>query len=291
MPTARYYKSLFLPPLEGQYLLWKHDFTQLCPRVDEVVHPGNLIGCTEKAKDKGNLGPNLAVLNLVSLWRASYPAWTQLVGPNEIMALNFPGEWTNDESTRALRQAWLPGGSENPWLTAAENKGRLVTHGGLTHGEWRSLGSPTTAQEAARLLNEKYAHTLYQGPSFSINGRPSYSANPIFADPLREVYPSWIGADEPCPFGQIHAGNGLNTKDGRQGLNAPLSPLNFLESVRYTPFGAVVSIQGTLFTSLTADLPQDTMVRRLPEPWQVYIERIPVVDLRDELFQESTHAH
>lgn len=288
MAHARYYKTLFVPSLEGQHLLWKNEIVKIATRVDEIVQLGNIIGTSEEMKDTANYGSNLATMNYTLLWRATFSNWTQIIGPNEILALNFPEEWTNKKTNKLLRERWFSKETAGAYQTASVNKNRLVTHGGLTYGEWVNIGKPETAQEAADLLNKKYNGSLYQGECYRLDGKPSYAANPIFADPLWELYGSWVTAHEDPPFGQIHGSGGLNTIEGRQALTAPYSVLNHIDNASYTNFGSIITIKGKPFFSVSPDIPKDKIIRRMIRPWQVYIEKVPVVDLRDELFEDDS---
>lgn len=285
MAKARYFKSLIIPPLEGQHRFWKNDIVKISQRMDEIVQLGNIIGCYPGVRDGKKGGGNNYSLKYIMLWRATFSHWTQLVGPNEIMALNFPDEWTNAESNGILRQKWFDKDDPGRFNTAAVNKGRLITHGGLTHGEWVELGKPTTPEKAAQLLNEKYNQSLYQGPCFRLNGVPSFWANPIFADPVREVYPSWITAPDAPPFPQLHSGGGLNTRDGRAAMDERFSYMQFIEKSSYTNFGSMVKIKGKSFYCIFHDITLEKRLDNIPAPWQLYIEKMPVVDTRDELFQ------
>lgn len=283
MPRARFYKTFFLPGLEGQYNLWKMEARLIASKVDEIVQFGNLIGCSPRMADKERLGPNLTVLNFIALWRSTFSNWTQLVGPNEIMALNFPDEWTNTESNRILRRRWLED-VEGRFLVASSNKGRLVTHGGLSHGQWVELGRPATAKEAAALLNEKFSGKLSLGRAFRLGQIPNYSVDPVFADPVREVYPSWLATPDPMPFSQIHSGGGMNTPEGREALTAPFSLLTHLDA-KYMNFGSVATLpDGPQFISIAPEITTRNIIKYLPPPWRFYIEKTPVVDLRDEIF-------
>lgn len=286
MAKARYYKSLFIPPLEGQQRIWKNDIANIAQGMDEIIQLGNLIGCYDTVKDGEKTGGNLYTLRYIMLWRATFSHWTQLVGPNEIMALNFPDEWTNLESNGILRQKWFDKDDPGRFNTAAVNKGRLVTHGGLTYGQWVEIGRPQTAQEAADALNEKFNQSLYQGECFRLNGKPSFWANPIFADPVREVYPSWITAPESPPFHQLHSGGGLNTRDGRAAMYERFSFMQFIDYSSYTNFGGMVRIKGKNFYSVFHDIKRETNLSKIPSPWQLYIEKMPVIDTRDEIFKE-----
>lgn len=288
MAVARYYKTLFLPSMEGQYKLWTQSYKNMAAKVDEIVQLGNLVGLTDRMRDSATRGPNMALLNYTLLWRSTFPNWMQIVGPHEILALNYPDEWTNEEANRVLRRRWLDGyDAHKSFQVAGVNKNRLITHGGLTFGEWREIGCPTDAHEAARLLNEKYHGTLFQGQCFSLHGKPNFSANPIFADPLRELYPSWITADVEMPFHQIHGSAGLNSLEGRQHLDSTYSLLSYADSIRYYNFGSYVVVGDKVFVNVHSDFQKDTIISRLPEPWSPLIEKMPVVDVRDELFGED----
>jgi len=155
---------------------------------------------------------------------------------------------------------------------AGVDKGRLVSHGGLTHGLWREIGSPATAQEAADALEELYRNTIYQGDSYALGHAPNFSANPIFADPLLETYPSWITAEEPCPFGQIHGAANLNTTRGQLLRGETSSYFGWLDRVLYKPYGSIAEIKGTQFIGLYLGLPLEE-VRWLPESWSLYMEQ------------------
>jgi hypothetical protein len=284
MARARFHKTFFMPSLEGQFKLWKNELSTINPKVDEIIQLGNIIGCSPLTKDKETRGPNEALLNFIGLWRSTYSNWTQIIGPNEILALNFPDEWTNMTSNRILRKRWLEG-ELGRFQVASVSKGRLVTHGGLTYGLWCELGRPTDVHEVARLLNERYAGSLYQGPCYRLGNGPNFAANPIFAHPYRELYPSWITSQEPMPFKQIHGSLGLNSVDGRAALQDSFTSLEYLEKVSYTFYGSVVTVRGgKTFLNVAPEFPVDKLVSYVPSPWRLYIEKIPVVDLRDELF-------
>lgn len=286
MARARFWKTLFISDIAGQYKFWKTELAPLVNNVDEVVQLGNLIGCTDLVKDGERTGSNLTVLNYVALYRSTFSNWVQIMGPNEILALSFPDEWTNYESNRLLRKRWLKE-DENRFLVASVNKHRLVTHGGLTHGAWVDLGRPETAEEAAELLNKRWQGTLYQTPAYRLGDPPNYRSAPIFADPIREVYPSWITSGEVMPFDQVHSAGGSNTQAGHEAIAAENSNFDYVESIRHTRFGSITQINGGEFLALTPELPKDRLVNRLPEPWQIYIEKVPVVDRRDELFEDA----
>lgn len=268
--TPQYRKTFFIPGLHGQFKLWRQEITKYCNRAEEVIQFGNIVGCNEYAKDKENRGPNEAILKYVLLYQSTEENWLQLVGPNEIAALNMPEEWTNKISRQILRNNWLS--SDPKMKVAGVHEGRLVSHGGLTYGEWVSIGSPDNAQSAAERLNEKYQATLYQGGCYALGGAPNYSANPIWCDPVFELYPSWITAPVEMPFGQVHAGRNLNTDIGRTIVNEEHSIYKFTENINYRKYGSIVRIGNNEIIGV--DIPLDgPMVASLPRPYSFYVEK------------------
>lgn len=267
-------------------MLWRHEFAPLANRVDEIVQFGGLVGVYKTMADGALRGPNAALLNLIILYRATQEQWTQLLGPQEILALNFPDEWTNTDSNRILRRRWLMG-EEGSFQVAAVNKERLVTHGGLTHGLWVDLGRPATPQETAQALQERYEKKLWFGNSYRLTGKPSFRADPVFADPLQEVYPSWITADEPMPFSQVHTAGGPNTIQGRALLSESGNMLKHLDGLEHTAFGSVSTVGSATLLAVSPEIPLDKKVKALKAPWRAYVEKVPVVDMRDEEFLED----
>lgn len=262
-------RTLFVGDLEAQHKVWQQDLDPLITEVDAVVQMGNLISCTVDAKDKKDYGRNEAVL---TLWEKVAPEKRlKLIGANEIAALNFPDEWTNSKSNLILRNSWLS--REPNWYVALVDKNRLVTHAGLTHGEWVALGRPQTAVETAELLQEKYENTLNQGPTYRLTGRPNFSANPIWADPILELYPSWIGTDDVCPFDQIHGAASLNNERGRAAIANEDNLLHYLDTVNYRPFGSISTIKGATFRAMDCDLVSDTLPT-LPKDKSFYVEKV-----------------
>lgn len=268
--TTKYHKTIFLPGLHGQFKLWRQEITKYCNRAEQVIQFGNIIGCNEYAKDKEIRGPNEAILKYILLYRSTEDNWLQLVGPNEIAALNLPEEWTNKTSRQLLRNGWLS--SEPNMMVAGVHEGRLVTHGGLTYGEWISIGSPSTPESASERLNEKYRGTLYQGSCYALGGAPNYSANPIWCDPVLELYPSWITAPIEMPFGQAHAGRNLNSEMGRTVVNEKYSVYKNIESLNYRKYGSIVKINGQQIIGV--DMPLDApIMTSIPRPYSIYVEK------------------
>lgn len=267
-------KTLFFGDLKGQFRIFKNGLFPAMLEVDKIVCMGNLVNCHEDFADKEEIGRNNAILNY---WEKVVERvdTVRLMGAHEVMALNFPGKWTNSESTDFLRDNWL--GNTPKWFTATEDNGRLVSCGGLTHGEWVSIGRPETAAEAAEKLNEKYEKTLKQGRCLVLDGKPNLAANPIWADSLVEFYPSWIYSGETCPFDQIHTGKSLNTEIGRMIAADEFNPLFFVDYKSYHKFGSVVEVNDAMFRCIDFDLtlnPVDPVLSNLPKGRVFYVENI-----------------
>lgn len=263
-------KRLFIAELEAQFMIWRKVIVHEATKVDEVFQLGNILSISENMKDGEKYGPNESILNFVDLYSGTHDGWKQIIGPNEITILNQPGRWTNDRTDHKLRSKYF---SEDPFFKIAEVSGsRLVSHGGLTHGEWISLGRPETASEAAKLLNEKYARSLYMGESYLITGKPNFSANPVFADPLLETYPSWIGSEDSCPFPQMHAGRSLNSRVGRAMVASDFGILRFIDKVSYRRTGSYALINGAIFGNVSLNLP-GSRAEKLPEGSSLLVER------------------
>lgn len=287
MARIRLYKTLFVPDLKGHFKIWDREVSKVNQKVDEIVSLGNLVGCNDLARDNKDRGRNQSILKRVAFWKATYPNWYQLVGTNEIMALNYPDEWTNKFSNRMLRGMFL---TDDPWgKIAIVNRGRLVTHGGLTYGLWKQLGSPTDVFETANMLNERYHKTLYMGRCYKFGDPPNFSANPVFAEPLLETYPSWITAEEPMPFDQVHSANSINTADGYELRNTDFSYLKHAEKMRFLGYGGEFYLKnGGFFKSIYLDLPFDEVIHTVPRGMNLLIETTPVIDRRNEMFLTSS---
>lgn len=268
--AKKFLRVLYLPAIEGQYKLWQRLLERETAASDEVYQFGNIIGLNEYAKDvSDNRGANQDMLVAIAS-RLQLTRWNQLIGPNEIAALNMPQEWTNQKSRKILRDLWV---GENSAKVAMAVRGRLFSHGGLTYGEWVDIGRPNNAPKAARLLNEKYSGTLYQGRCYALGNAPNYSANPIWAHPSRELYPSWITAPEALPFDQITGGGSLNEPEGRLLADGEESIYRYLDKVRFHRYGSKLEINGQRIISLGLTLKEEPM-SALSDDRQLYVERL-----------------
>lgn len=267
----KYYRTLFIPELVGQTTLWDKIVSQEAQTADEIIQMGDFITCYPEIKsDTANRElRNLNITKRLELYKATQPNWLQIVGPNEIVALNQPGVFTNEDTDRTLRRLWF---SENAIMkVAGVNKSRLVTHGGLTHGLWLRIGSPESAQEAAESLNKLYSQTLFQGESYLLGGPPNYSANPIFANPILETYPSWLTAEEKCPFDQINSSENISTGVGRLLRGNEHSVYDYADAINLRRFGSTVLIKNTLFTGLAVGL-EAKLSEKIPNDRSFYKE-------------------
>lgn len=265
-------RILYLPSIQGQVTIWRETFDKEAGMADEVYQFGNIIGLGDYAKDSYNTGANMDLMNDFYK-RNQLSKWVQLIGPNEIAALNNPEEWTNAKARVILRDLWM---GDDPAKVAVAVRGRLLSHGGLTYGEWVDLGRPETAEETASLLNEKYQRTLYQGPAYALGNGPNFSANPIWVHASRELYPSWLTAPESLPFDQVTGGGSLNTPEGRS-LADNDSYYKFAKKIRYHLFGSSIEIYGQRILSLDLDL-ADRRYPSLPNEKQLYVEHLELKD-------------
>lgn len=271
-------RTLFIAEVNGQHVLWKNFIGEACNKSDKIVQMGNIVSVFPSLRDgmktpgaKKASTPNSASLRLIELYRATEENWVQLVGKNEIIALNKPADYTNRNTNKRLRRAWF---SEDRWLqVAAVDKGRLVTHAGLTYGEWCSIGKPKTAAEAAEALQEKYEKTLFQGKSYTLGHKPNFAANPIWANSLVELYPSWVTADEEPPFGQVHTGEPMSSEFGVQQTKKDWGLLQYVDDVRYTRFGSLTTIGNQEFVCVHLGFPPK-LTSVMPTRWSLYTERL-----------------
>lgn len=273
---------LYLPPLHGQYEAWELHLQQLVLQCGLVVSLGNIVGLHPHAVETRGAGSrdrnSVLVDNVLGSWGAS-SRWLQLVAPNDVVALSSPDSGLLDKRAhRTLRDAYFndaPRKSTAHMRVAYSVNGRLVTHGGLTHGEWVNIGRPTTAKKAAGLLNEKYRHELWFGESVSVGSPPNLAANPVFADGLHELYPSWLYAGERCPFAQVTA-QSVNNIRGRFALGSEFHPLYWLNRtmIQFPRIGSVVNIRDTIFIGLDVGFNSEARMRDINPATQLWVETV-----------------
>lgn len=166
----------------------------------QVVQVGDLVH-----RGPDSLGIVLLVDRLIGLG-----VWTQIVGNHEQIYVDRPiFEWPEviDPVASDLLRAWWRDGRMAPGavIETAADGDWLVTHGGLTAGYWdHGLGRPTTRGDMLNALKEAAEDGALWHPGKMLTGRAEQHAGPVWAEAGYEVYPSWIDADEPSPFHQIH---------------------------------------------------------------------------------------
>lgn len=259
----------FLGNIHGQKDLYTSQLKPHLKNLDHVLQMGAFIGLMKGLVDETK---NNESLLREALEKTKNHEWTMLVGPNEMLALNFPDHFTNLKSGHMLRQLWFTENDDARMKVAISNNERLITHGGLTHGEWVSIGKPQTSEEAAYRLNMKYSKRLFVGESIALGYKPNHSANPIFADPYLEFFPSWLTSNDEMPFTQIHSSQSLNTEKGREILNDELNPLHHAEKVLFRKYGSIINIGEKQIISVDTQMPilRDT---KLYKNTSVYVEK------------------
>lgn len=275
--NEKYWRTLFIPPLIGNHKLWKTRLIKSMNKTHAIIQMGNLVNINGIIKDNpekyNDNGPNFLLLKLARLYDLSTASYTQLIGPNEIAALNLPKEWTSPGSNAILREGWL---SDNDrFFTAAVSNGKLITHGGLTYGEWLAIGSPDNASIAAQRLNFKYNGTLTQGDCYQLGGPPNYAANPIWADAALELIPSWITAPQAMPFEQIYASGRIDSATSKDAIN-DRTILSHADKIITRSFGSYITIKGKDLLGLTIDLDQSKENTRITKERALYVEKVAI---------------
>ncbi len=130
--------------------------------------------------------------------------WIQLAGNHEAQYL--PGGavfWREPlaESDIARLRGWWADGRLRvaEAVRTADGEDLLVTHAGLTLACWQRLGEPTSATEAAELLNARPELIWDVGE----HGRDG-NAGPLWAESGAALHEPWMGYRGVVPFGQIH---------------------------------------------------------------------------------------
>ena len=181
-----------------------------------IVVVGDVGGCAEQLADAlggltedadtvviqvGDLvdrGPDSAgVLAFVAERLAAAPArWVQLIGNHEAQYLGGDMFWPEalaEADADLLRGWWLRDQIRvAAAVRTAEGEELLLTHAAVTVGAWQELDAPVTAGTAADLLNTRPEELLWD------------DHGPLWAEAGPDVYESWLHADEPPPFSQLH---------------------------------------------------------------------------------------
>lgn len=142
--------------------------------------------------------------------------YVQLVGNHEAHYLGGPsvagrpGVIPVARETRATLRSWWRDGLmkvAHPIVESVELGPVLVTHGGLTVGCWRELGSPGSPEEAAALLNGAGEELVFR-PGALMTGRVDESAGPLCPRAGAELAAGWLRRGT-MPFSQVHGHEGV----------------------------------------------------------------------------------
>lgn len=164
-----------------------------------VVQAGDLI----------HKGPNSdeVVATVDRLIRSNPDRWIQLMGNHEGQYLGGPVFWPTmiGEAAATTLATWLIDGMSRIAFGLDDGTtNTLVTHGGLTVAKWRALGSPTSARDAAQLLNEEFLRDPVAAliPGVMLRGETG-PPGVAWSEPIFELYGPWAEHGSP-PFEQIH---------------------------------------------------------------------------------------
>ena len=267
--------TLYLPGLYGQWKVWNERVSIISSQVSNVIQMGNIIGFNDSIleKQEGTRNFNSVLLeNILTAWATS-ESWIQLVGPNEIIGLSDKdNNYIDKDSSRFLRDAYFGGDDKPIFKIAHAHNDRLYTHGGLTSGEWTSIGQPDNAYDAADRLNEKYANKLFFGECIRTGSIPQLDANPVFCDDLHELYPSWLYSKKRCPFEQVIASS-LNSVRGQYARKTEMSPLYWVDDsqIKLPRIGSIMTIRDTQFFGLDINLNKEYLTT-MNSAWRLWLE-------------------
>lgn len=252
MEQSKKWTTFVSPPINAQLRLWDDVYLPQAIKSDETIIMGNYTtmnptlesGRVLKKPLSERRMDNLMILRKVFLANASNPHITVLIGGNEIAMLNQPEKWLDAETLKFLAPSWIDRSFDPKIMVATVTAtGELVTHGGLTRGLWLELGKPSDPYETAELLNRRYWGQLFLGSSYATGGNMNHYANPVFAHPFYELYPSWLNSEIPdMPFSQIVGSDSFRSGLGRQMLADKNSPLYFAEKVQTYNWGTKITI-------------------------------------------------
>lgn len=149
--------------------------------------------------------------------------WVQLIGNHEAQYVREPAfhwpERIGEAATLTLWDLWEAGRLHAAAALRAADETWLVSHAGLTAGFWRrALDRPTTADDAARGLDglrRGHDDVLFHAGTVLGGGEVDFTAGPVWAAAGEELVASWLEADEPPPFSQIHGHSAMT--DWRRG--------------------------------------------------------------------------
>lgn len=239
-------RTIYIPPMWANNKFWLKEIIPAISKTDSQVAFGNFFNPLRTRKE------NMEIYTYMIDWYArTSPNWKQLIGPNELIEISVNKAKNLDE--RKLPEfigMWL--NNDSFIHSSTHENGNFVSHGGLAYGEWLSIDKPQTAEEASVRINEKYDGTFFQGESYNTGHCPSMFVCPIWADPAREVYNSWVMAKEACPFPQITATNLIGNPTEEDVLLVDKSyPTGWVEKFKKKRYGTSLEIKGQIFKDIS----------------------------------------
>lgn len=185
--------------------------------MSRVIPPGLVI---VQVGDLVHKGPesDACVALADSLLRTNPEHYVQLVGNHEAHYLGGPsvsgraGVVEVSSETRATLERWWETGLMRVAFPASDTEEfgpTLVTHGGLTAGFYREIGSPNTVEAAAKLLNNMAGEprAVFR-PGALMTGEIDYAAGPLCPRSGAELAASWL-EEGAIPYSQVHGHEGV----------------------------------------------------------------------------------
>lgn len=248
-------RTAYLPEINGSLPLAEKFIRNVTRR--RTIHSvllGNWTGLGEKyyRKEHGGNNANTEVFKLIRKYgyTKKWHSTDLLVGPHEFSILYDIDKYFTPYQAEILISAWLDKKSEFNLKVATFHRDKLITHAGLTHGLWTEIGKPETAQEASEALNDMFRGKMFFKRSVELGGAPNYSADPVFAHPFLEFYPSWITSEDKMPFPQIVGTKSLKTFEAEEYLNNENTPLFYLNNYVSKTWGSAALVNGEEILSL-----------------------------------------
>lgn len=175
------------------------------PEHIRVVNVGDLVRADDRYRDS-----NEEIVRRVSKIIDSNPPgrWVQLIGNHECAALAgiVKSNWKAEHAFTAdcleiLERMWR----SKTMVLAAHHGDTLITHAGLTRDYWAELGSPSTAGDAAKLINQAAGSPIesFARPGRMVTQELTTNADTMWAEVNMELLLPWMQSSD-MPFDQIH---------------------------------------------------------------------------------------
>jgi hypothetical protein len=218
-PTPRVERVAVIGDIGGQAAAFRDTLHALGADPTTLTLPPGLAVIQVGDLVRAGAGPGLdndACVDLATrAIRANPGRWTQLFGNHDLALIGGPAkpDWpglplAHADTIERLRPWWTDHTALLATALACREHGQvLLTHAGLTRIRWQHLGQPTTASDAARLINRDLDHPV---PDVIVGGaltgtQPASPPGPdvAWAAVNTELYQPWLDAGD-MPFTQIH---------------------------------------------------------------------------------------